>query len=152
MDPSNVNANPKPAARARKLILEQHGTLRQRFADLKKMMAARDYQGLAKAMAPLRTEFLQHLKDEEEYVRPLLADLDAWGPARVDQMNEEHVRQTADIHTLVEIASRGQTSELLQALNTFIDEILADMKDEEKSMLSPEILRDDLVTDGSTGS
>lgn len=93
---------------------------------------------LAQAIARLRIAFEAHNRHEEALLRPVLIAADSFGPVRVDQMIDEHIREHRAVRqTLAEIELDGLV-DLLATLRKHLDE-------EERWFLSPRVLRDDIV-------
>jgi len=83
---------------------------------------------------------------------PVLAQVDLWGPERVQDLLEEHTRQRAELETLVEgIASDWDPEHLAVALRSLSIDLLLDMEEEERGCVSAELLRDEMVLVGVLG-
>jgi hypothetical protein len=147
---------PDPAAAAdppsvvRQQVLEQHQALRELF-DRLLLVAERTLQGVGAAdlpglLAELDTRFRTHLAFEEAKLAPVLAQVDVWGPQRVQQLLAEHTRQRGELETLsAGVASGWDRERLAVALRSLVTELLADMAEEERGCLSAEVLRDDVI-------
>ena len=99
-----------------------------------------------------RVAFLRHIAHEDILLRPVLADVDAWGPARVEKMDDEHRQQRATIAALTMLDPGLQAEGDLGRIRAFVTEVERDMTVEEREGLSPDVLRDDtIVIDSFTG-
>ena len=78
-------------------------------------------------------------------LRPLLKDVDAWGPARVETMDEEHRSQRAALVELSRLALDHDMDQTVQQVEEFVRRLRADMDGEEHHALSEEVLRDDII-------
>jgi hypothetical protein len=87
-----------------------------------------------------------HLTFEESVLLPILHDDLPLGPQRAERLRDEHARQRATLVTLHDEARAYPELELLAAKLAFLTEwLLADMAEEEKSLLVPDVVRDDVV-------
>ena len=108
---------------------------------------------VASAIEDIRTVFEVHLAFEERALLPILRDDLPLGPERADRLLDEHGRQRATLATLQREASRSPQLPILAAKLAFLTEwLLADMIEEERSLLVPDVVRDDVVVvDQSSG-
>jgi len=66
-------------------------------------------------------------------------------------MDEEHALQRAQITRLAGLDPLAEPKRWVSEVKAFTSELLVDMADEEKTCLSPSVLRDDVVVvDGSS--
>jgi len=139
------------ASQVRSLILDEHAILRDVLEEIEEALGelTRRVPGaLGRLRASLRTfhdAFLRHLEHEETVLRPILVDVDAWGPARVESMDEEHRSQRAALAQLSCLALDTDVERTIQHVETFVARIRADMDWEEHHALSEEVLRDDFI-------
>lgn len=99
---------------------------------------------LVREVAKLRLAFDAHNKFEEQLLRPVLRELDAFGDVRIERMFDDHVGEHR--------AMRAQLgSDATNALRATIDELRVHLQGEERYFLSSKVLRDDLVTVEGTG-
>ena len=139
------------ASQVRSLILDEHAILRNILEEIEEALGemTRRVPGcIGRLRASLRTfqnAFLRHLQHEETVLRPLLADVDAWGPARVESMDEEHRSQRGALAQLSRLALDMDMDSTVQQIEAFIRRIRADMDGEEHHALSEEVLRDDII-------
>ncbi len=140
------------AGQVREKVLEQHGSLRILLRTaLENSEAAlrgepKAIERLVPLMMELRQRMLAHLAFEEAMLVPALRRADSWGGERAEMLLSEHARQRAELDTLLEGES-GAWGDVAVALilETLVSEILADMQEEERDILTPAILRDDIV-------
>jgi len=131
---------------ARELLLAQHAHLRI-LVGLVERLSARLLCGepvaerFREAMHDLRRTFAQHNAAEAELLEPMLRPADAWGPLRVARMTEEHAAEHAVMARLLE----GEDLEVARHIPDFAEELLAHMDAEERTVLSPAVLRDGVV-------
>ncbi len=136
----------------RRTILGEHERLRVRIAELHTTLAGSGEAtdpvpaGVTAGLHGFISIFLAHIAHEEEILRPALRFGDAWSAERVAHMDEEHREQRARLGALdVRDPAKdpaGYRAEIRAALAW----ILEDMGSEERELLTPELLRDDLVT------
>jgi len=139
------------ASQVRSLILDEHAILRDVLDEIEEALGelTRRVPGaLGRLRATLRTfrdAFLRHLSHEETVLRPLLKDVDAWGPARVETMDEEHQAQRTALHELSCLELGQDMDRTVQQVEEFIRRLRADMNQEEQRALSEDVLRDDII-------
>ena len=139
------------ASQVRSLILDEHTSLRDVLEEIEEAlgeMTRRVPGALGRLRGSLRTfrdAFLRHLSHEETVLRPLLREVDAWGPARVETMDEEHRTQRAALDELSCLALDHDVDRTVQHVEEFIRRLRADMEQEEHRALSEEVLRDDII-------
>jgi polyisoprenoid-binding protein YceI len=146
-----------PAAAARAAILEQHGTLRT-LLWAASTIAENALVGRPEALASLRRYAAQvasslrdHLTFEERLLVPLLEGDPPLGPIRARRLTEEHVRQRAELAEL-ECSAEMSAKVAAARLRRVAADLLADMENEEQTLLTPDVVRDDaVVVDQSTG-
>jgi len=139
------------ASQVRSLILDEHTVIRDVLEEIDETlgeMTRRVPGAIGRLRGTLRTlqdAFLRHLNHEETVLRPILADVDAWGPARVEAMDEEHRAQRAAISELSRLVLDEDVDTTVQRIEDFVRRLRADMDGEEHHALSPEVLRDDII-------
>lgn len=145
------------AETARRLVLEQHLTLRGLLMmGLAHVRAARDdpeprHEPLRALVAEVRSVFVQHLADEEALVLPILEDDLPLGPARAEALREEHVRQRAELETLCGWPEDGSDQALAIGFGRLAAALLEDIAHEEREVLTPDVIRDDCVVIDQSG-
>jgi iron-sulfur cluster repair protein YtfE (RIC family) len=144
-------------AKIRKIILVEHEGLRislRAIENLLDRVAAGDAEARTSAheqLIALLQTFLRHIEHEERILQPVLAVIDAWGPQRKAAMDEEHAMQRELVTRLTTIDPSGDPGGWAREVRIFMKDLLMDMADEEKTCLSPNVLRDDVVVvDGSS--
>lgn len=140
---------PKPSE-VRALILREHVELRGLLVDVEHALqrASQDTGARAQLQGKLAffcERFLAHIAQEEKILEPVLADIDNWGPVRIEQMEAEHAQQRATIHDLVQLRPETDLASYADRVRGFLREVLTDMAAEEHECLSPDVLRDDTI-------
>jgi hemerythrin HHE cation binding domain-containing protein len=141
-----------PLSRVLVELLAQHEVLREIMTSCERLVGELEagclepsvLAGLAREIARLRVAFDSHNRYEEQFLRPVLGDLDAFGEVRLDHMITDHVNE----HRLVRAAlDSSETDELRLTL----DRLRSHLATEERYFLSSKVLRDDLVVVESSG-
>lgn len=149
-----ISSDPTTPTAVRALILEQHKGLRLRFGALD-ALALRVLAGepglameLRRQIVELEGSFEDHLRTEERLLLPLLVRIDAWGPVRVAEIEEEHARQRQVLSRAGDRATNAAITprDLALLIRDLVRDLMLDMKHEETDMLHPDLLRDDVVT------
>ncbi|MBL8861099.1 MAG: hemerythrin domain-containing protein [Planctomycetes bacterium] len=142
----------KKPSEIRTTILGEHGALRRRLAGVEARLASLR-QGDSGARRELRAEFdalcaefVAHIAHEEAILRPVLADIDNWGPVRIELMDAEHAAQRQRILALAQLSPDADPAGYDQGVRAFVDDLRADMEAEERECLSPDVLRDDTTS------
>jgi hypothetical protein len=140
------------AGTARGAILAQHERIRtlldraHRVAEAALDGSAAAPDAVASAIGDIRTIMEVHLAFEEKSLLPILRDDLPLGPQRANRLLDEHSRQRETLSTLHREACAFPDFPLLAAKLAFLTEwLLADMMEEERSLLIPEVVRDDVV-------
>lgn len=142
---------PKPSE-VREQILAEHAMLRQHLDALESMadrLAAGDtVSAEAKAAAEqLDRELRARVRHEEQVLVPALAEADGFGAARVDELHREQKELDEAMAALVrEIAVAPGAVELESRLRELVRRVREDLAREEKRHLSPNVLKDSVVT------
>lgn len=101
---------------------------------------------VASAVGDIRSTMEIHLAFEERLLIPLLRNDLPVGPQRADQLLDEHKRQRKVLATLHDEARAAPELPTLAAKLAFLTSwLLADMAEEERCLLIPEVIRDDVV-------
>jgi hypothetical protein len=146
------------ASEIRNRLLAQHAQLRALVEQVRRESSFVGRPGsrhnqqaaerLQSALSLLACAVRDHNAEEERLLRDVIATVDAWGPARVEVMNEEHAREHRELFARLSDPVSPDTSQM----NVFLDRLIAHMAVEEKVLLDEDVLRDDLVaTDAFTG-
>jgi iron-sulfur cluster repair protein YtfE (RIC family) len=136
-------------SRALAELQAQHDTLRGMMDRCEELADALDAgQGnptlLTREVARLRLTFEAHNTFEEQLLRPVLLEADAFAEVRIDRMIEDHV---GEHRTMRARLSSNETS----ALRDVIETLRAHLEAEERYFVSARILRDDIVSVEGTG-
>jgi iron-sulfur cluster repair protein YtfE (RIC family) len=132
---------------ARAVLLEQHERLRQLLGDAQ-ALAARVLAGegteaeLQACLDVLRAAFAEHNASEESLLEPILRLDFAWGPARIARMIEEHAAEHASFRAVLATPALA----IAARMDDLVEDVDAHMAAEERTFLSPGVLRDDVVT------
>jgi hypothetical protein len=135
------------AEAARHELLAQHERIRKHLA-VCSTLAGRLRSGeplaieLDVALGRLRTEIAEHNANESQVVRWLLEGSPGWGTVLIDRMLEEHVAEHASFWTML----AGSVDEVAGRIDDLIDELDAHMAAEERTFLSPAVLRDEVIS------
>ena len=130
-------------------LLQQHDALRaimDRCEELADQLDAGkgDAAALTREVAKLRLAFEAHNKFEEQLLRPMLRELDAFGEVRVERMFDDHLRE----HRTMRLQLGDATT---NALRGAIASLRVHLQAEERYFVSSRVLRDDVVTVEGTG-
>ena len=144
----------------RKQILAEHERLRARLRDIEATVqhaAAGDVGAAAtirRQLGELLAALRSHVRAEEAALVPALAATDAWGPERAAQIQADHVTQLRVLASWDRaVGDDGMPmDELAARLRQFAGQLWADMEAEERDLLHPDLLRDDVVTIGQSSS
>jgi hypothetical protein len=143
-------------ATVRARVIEQHQTLRQLLtqsldATTRAFQPAGPNRDEVSRLAfELRTRFWAHLAFEERHLAPVLAHLDLWGPERAQDLFTEHMRQRAQLETLVVGIEEGWDVERIAlALRSLATDLLLDMEEEERGCVSASLLQDEMMIVGA---
>jgi hypothetical protein len=125
---------------ARGLLLRQHRRLLELLAAAKsaaELRCAGQPQGFAATIAALRDAFLEHNDSERALLQPLLLAGDAYSPQRVQRMLEEHAGEHAALYLMFS----GDELTIARMMADVAEELEAHMAAEERTFLSPAVLR-----------
>ena len=126
-------------------IVSAHARLRTQIAEIDPLLR-RELERPGTAARELRRKVKQlaealhaHIDAEEKMLAPILQDIDAWGPARVERMLEDHDAQRRAIAELLLLAKRrrAEGDAFARVACEFVDDLLADMEHEESEVLPP---------------
>jgi iron-sulfur cluster repair protein YtfE (RIC family) len=143
---------------ARRDILGQHQRIRVLLEAARKLAedaldgdsAARGR--IAAAIADVRTTMERHLAFEEVVLLPILRDESRRGWRRAEQLLNEHTRQRATLAALQSDAdAHPELPELAAKLVSLAETLLADMAEEEASLPTARVARDDVVVPENDG-
>jgi Hemerythrin HHE cation binding domain len=131
----------------RDLVGRQHVQLRILFVEVRGTLE----DDPRRAIERLVREVWQHLDMEDRVLVPALRELDAWGPVRAAEIDAEHARQRAELNYLRDLARHGERELAVEGARTLLDELVADMDAEERDLLDPDLLRDDVIVIDQSG-
>jgi len=131
---------------ARTQLLRQHDWLREIMAAAvalgeRLLVGEAVREELLRALTELRDALAEHNRDEEAMLENVLRDADAWGPLRVARMFEEHRAE----HAAMRDALAGTEIEVAHRFADFSEQLEAHMAAEERTFLSPAVLKDDII-------
>jgi iron-sulfur cluster repair protein YtfE (RIC family) len=144
----------------RKAILDEHEQLRTRMKALQEALDDAAQRpaveggvppALVSALDSFLSEFLKHIAHEDVVLRPLLASLDAWARERVEHLDAEHREQRERLQALATMSPSADPAAFTARVRETLAWIRADMAGEERELLTPEVLRDDVVVIDSFG-
>jgi iron-sulfur cluster repair protein YtfE (RIC family) len=144
-------------SKIRKIVLVEHEGLRGSMRSIEALLplvSAGEKEALVTAQSQLKdllNTFVRHIEHEERILRPVLEVIDAWGEVRRARMDQEHSEQRPLVMRLAAIDPSPDPQTWAREVDEFIKMLRVDMADEEKTCLSPNVLRDDVVVvDGSS--
>jgi iron-sulfur cluster repair protein YtfE (RIC family) len=145
----------------RRELMADHAHLRELISRLERHAATiqrgegsvDDARTLRELLRTLFDDLEAHSGRENEILEPILRSLDAWGPARVERMEEEHrAEHEALVRTLEQLTEASLPGEMAATAVTLCEELLVHMAVEEEYLLHPNVLTYDVVKPGqSTG-
>ena len=147
-------AETRSPAETRAWILQDHQNLRALLAQLEDV-AQQVRDGDRRLLGPLRLEaerfmhrFEEHTLWEDRYLRPALLNADAWGQERAARLDHDHTEQRALLEdSLARLREADQPpAQVARAVLDLIALIRTDMEEEERDLLDPRILRDDVIS------
>jgi hypothetical protein len=140
------------AGTARRTILIQHQRIRALLARAREVAErALDQEpqpadAVASAIGDIHATFEIHLRFEEKVLVDIFNDDLPLGPARAERLLDEHARQRATLAGLHAEAKAAPLLPMLAAKLAFLAGwLLDDMDEEERSVLTPDAVRDDIV-------
>jgi hypothetical protein len=144
---------PLPAAEARETIFAQHHVIRmllkaaRTVCDLAASGNRRTGELLPLYFENVRVALEHHLATEERLLLPILGTDPPLGPERALRLAAEHDRQRDELAAATRALTGPEgVAAASQKLRTLMDDLLTDMADEERWLLTPDVLRDDLVS------
>jgi iron-sulfur cluster repair protein YtfE (RIC family) len=141
------------AQTARQNIHTQHDRIRG-LLDRARAVADKALDGhspspdaVASAIGDIHTTIAVHLAFEEDVLLPILNDDLPLGPERARRLVDEHARQRAMLGALHREACVGPELPTLAAKLAFLTSwLLTDMEEEERTLVTPDVIRDDAVS------
>jgi iron-sulfur cluster repair protein YtfE (RIC family) len=131
---------------ARKKLIAQHERIRAQLnlcSTLGRLLLGgeRVQVELDDALAQLRADLAEHNEAENELIRPLLQGSPNWGGVLVDRMLEEHIAEHAVFWALL----AGAPQDVALLMDDLVEELDAHMAAEERTFLSPLVLRSEAI-------
>ena len=132
---------------ARTALIAQHDKIRMHLSECSELAQqlrtghSVDVE-LSAALAQLRSELTEHNTAEADLICPLLDNSPGWGTLLVDRMWEAHLAEHAALWEMLV----GSTSEVAARMDDLVDDLDAHMAAEERTFLSPLVLRHDVIT------
>lgn len=100
----------------------------------------------------LAARVLAHNAFEDRELHAVLRSIDAWGPIRDELVDERHESEHQAILAAVRVASRETSAAAIaDATMRALADLSTHMAREERELLHPDVLRDDLITSGVGG-
>jgi hypothetical protein len=99
---------------------------------------------LTHEVSQLRLAFDAHDRFEEQQLRPVLQEADAFADVRIDGMIEDHVNEHRAMQSQLESIATGELRAAIQTLRAHLDA-------EERSLLGARVVREELVSADGTG-
>jgi hypothetical protein len=140
------------AQTARQNVHKQHDRIRG-LLDRARVVAELALDGhapsadaVASAIGNIHTTITVHLAFEESVLLPILNDDLPLGPERARRLVEEHAHQRTMLEALHREACAGPLVPTLAAKLAFLTSwLLTDMEEEERTLVTPETVRDDVI-------
>jgi predicted ThiF/HesA family dinucleotide-utilizing enzyme len=129
-------------------LLGQHQGLRALIEETRQALLGDDATkrpALRECIGRLGAALRAHNAREEMLLRELLHSVDAWGPARVEIMDETHVEEHDGLLRALLGATGGATPESAAEVTRVLDRLEKHMAREEEIILAENVLRDDNV-------
>lgn len=140
-------------------LSEEHARIRVALAQIEAMAtgpadlpADQCAVKLASALSRLALLLASHNANEEAALRPLLAQTDAWGADRIEEMVKDHVAEHAELRAMIApLKDLTDLARLRQASLDLVIHLREHLEAEERAFLNRRVLRDDVVTSGEAG-
>lgn len=137
--------------RLRVKLMTEHGGIRRLLAEAEHLAArlegghAGAERKLRRLLARLHRAVVAHHVTEDAALRPILEDLDAWGPQRIEVMEREHKAEHEAMHAALERAAHVPGDELIAVSRRLVGDLLDHMAEEETYLLHRDVLTDSVV-------
>lgn len=135
----------------RELLLKDHESLRAELSKLEsdlKRVSAGGVDGKRKVREQL-DHVLDSLRKHSErslrLLKPVIVDLDAWGPLRAEQIDREHEELDVLVVRFSAIDISSEPKKWVEEVKGMICHLREELDDAERGRLSPEVLRDDVI-------
>ncbi len=138
-------------SKLREQLLQQHANLRELVGEVAAQNErSQDDSGdeqLRRSLGKLTAALSEHNRFEEASLRGLIVKLDAWGKERESLMDSRHHDEhRLALEALEQSFGTKQRPERMASLRKLLDSLLEHMKHEEREVLHPNVLRDDVIT------
>ena len=138
-------------SKLREQLLQQHAALRELIAEVgAQNQRSQDQAGddeLRRALGKLTVALGEHNRFEESSLRGVIAKLDAWGPQRESLMDSRHHDEhLLTLEALEQSFGTPQRAERAPQLRKLLDALLDHMRHEDREVLHPNVLRDDVIS------
>jgi hypothetical protein len=142
----------------REKLLDQHRRLREQIERLLDAPVAAQQEELdfRAALASLSDDLAHHNREEEALLAAIVPTLDAWGTVRKQLMDDHHAGQhAAQLQALRALGDvrpfEPGVGAAVHLARRSLSEIVAHMEWEERELLHPDVLRDDVyAVDGDS--
>ena len=148
--PPNPAESPSPSE-VREMIVKGHEQLRRDLVELANSAhevlrdASVSDHKLRSQLAAMLEMVEEHMQLEERVLLPVLRETDSWGEERVERFRAEHARQFEIIAELLGSLEKSRPFGLALMTCGFVDLLRQDMRDEESTSLTHDVLRDDPI-------
>jgi len=134
----------------RELLLKDHEVLRSELAklegDLKRPPSSADgKRKLREQLDRLLDTLRKHSERSLRLLKPVIVDLDAWGPLRAEQIDKEHEELNVLATRFAQIDIGSEPKKWVDEVTQVIAHLREELDDAERTRLSPEVLRDDVI-------
>jgi iron-sulfur cluster repair protein YtfE (RIC family) len=132
-------------------ILEHHGEVRAKLEILQRLAIEADGGNMSAAenavalTRGLFDELADHLDIEEQLLVPMLREVDAWGELRANELIKHHEQQWSELKALRARADQSSALAMARELALLVTALRRDLLDEDRELLTPDVLRDDVV-------
>jgi len=144
----------------RSRILSDHETIRAMLVAVDRV-CDETLRGESHLAGPMRLEgeallerLLEHMRWEDQYLRPALLAADSWGLERAERLDRDHREQRELLHyALGSVQDQGHSPMVVaRQLLDLVRLLREDMDEEEELLVNERVLRDDVVSlDAETG-
>jgi iron-sulfur cluster repair protein YtfE (RIC family) len=132
-------------------IVQHHGELRAKLEVLQRLAIEADGGDVTAAEHAvalthgLFEELADHLDIEEQLLVPMLREVDAWGELRANELLKHHELQWAKLKALRSRAVQSSALAMARDLALLVTALRRELLDEDRELLTPDVLRDDVV-------
>lgn len=133
-------------------LVAEHQALGQAVTDIegevqKVLAGERSLDPMRASLTRFADLLAAHNRHEEALLRDELRKIDAWGPQREALMDEDHEAEHRDVvRSVTESLWLHDHEEVARRVQAMIRRVLEHLRREEKEILHPDLLRDDVVS------